>query len=164
VFDQTTQRETLMSLIRAAAVATALGALALPATAQDFANEVGARQGMFKIMGLNVGVLGGMARGNIPYDAEAAQVAAANLVAVSGLNPLNMFPAGSDNMSLDTTRAKPEIWENVADVGAKWAAYGEAAAALAAVAGTGQEAIGPALGALGASCQSCHEAYRGPEL
>ena len=152
-----------MKLIRAAAIATALGALALPAAAQDFAGEVGARQGMFKIMGLNVGILGGMARGNIPYDAEAAGVAAANLVAVAGINPLNMFPAGSDNMALETTRARPEIWDNVADVGAKWAAYGTAATALAAVAGTGQEALGPALGALGATCQSCHEAYRGPE-
>ncbi len=153
-----------MSLIRAAAVATALGALALPAIAQDFAGEVGARQGMFKIMGLNVGVLGGMARGNIPYDAEAAQVAADNLVAVSGINPLNMFPAGSDNAALGTTRAKPEIWANVPDVGAKWAAFGEAAVAMQAAAGTGAEAIGPALGALGGTCQSCHEAYRGPEL
>ena len=153
-----------MKLIRAAAIAMALAALAVPATAQDFANEVGARQGMFKIMGLNVGILGGMARGNIPYDAEAAQVAAANLVAVSGMNPLNMFPAGSDNMALDTTRARPEIWDDVADVGAKWAAFGEAAAAMQAAAGTGQEALGPALGALGGTCQSCHEAYRGPEL
>jgi cytochrome c556 len=153
-----------MKLIRAAAIATALGALALPATAQDFANEVGARQGMFKIMGLNVGVLGGMARGNIPYDAEAAQVAAANLVAVSGINPLNMFPAGSDNMALDTTRARPEIWDNIPDVGAKWAAFGTAAAGLEAVAGNGQEALGPALGALGGACQACHESYRGPEL
>jgi cytochrome c556 len=153
-----------MKSIRAAAIATALAALTLPAAANDFANEVGARQGMFKIMGLNVGVLGGMARGNIPYDAEAAQVAAANLVAVSGINPLNMFPAGSDNMSLDTTRAAPEIWDNIPDVGAKWAAFGTAATALAAVAGDGQAALGPALGPLGGSCQACHEAYRGPEL
>jgi cytochrome c556 len=153
-----------MTSIRAAAIATALAAMTLPAAANDFANEVGARQGMFKIMGLNVGVLGGMARGNIPYDAEAAQVAAANLVAVSAINPLNMFPAGSDNLSLDTTRAAPEIWDNIPDVGAKWAAFGTAATAIQAVAGDGQAALGPALGALGGSCQACHEAYRGPEL
>ena len=153
-----------MTSIRAAAIAMALAAMTLPAAANDFANEVGARQGMFKIMGLNVGVLGGMARGNIPYDAEAAQVAAANLVAVSAINPLNMFPAGSDNLSLDTTRAAPEIWDNIPDVGAKWAAFGTAATAIQAVAGDGQAALGPALGALGGSCQACHEAYRGPEL
>lgn len=152
-----------MKSVRAATLAITLGALALPATAQDFAGEVGARQGMFKIMGLNVGILGGMARGNIPYDAEAAQVAAANLVAVSGINPLNMFPAGSDNMALETTRARPEIWDNIPDVGAKWAAFGTAATALAAVAGDGQAALGPALGPLGGACQACHEAYRGPE-
>ena len=152
-----------MTYIRAAVIAAALGSLAGPATAQDFANEVGARQGMFRIMGLNVGVLGGMARGNIPYDADAAQVAASNLVAVSGINPLNMFPPGSDNMALDTTRAAPEIWDNIADVGEKWAGFGTAAAGLQAVAGDGQAALGPALGALGGSCQACHEAYRGPE-
>lgn len=153
-----------MKPLRVAAVATTLGLLALPAAAQDFANEVGARQGMFKIMGLNLGVLGGMARGNIPYDTDAAQVAAANLVAVSSINPFNMFPQGSDNMALDTTRARPEIWDNVADVGEKWVAFGAAAEALQGVAGTGQEALGPALGALGGTCQACHEAYRGPEL
>jgi cytochrome c556 len=152
-----------MRFLRAAAIATALGALALPATAQDFANEVGARQGMFKIMGLNVGILGGMARGNIPYDADAAQVAAANLVAVSAINPLNMFPAGSDNTAVATTRAQPAIWENIPDVGEKWAAFGTAAAGLQAVAGNGQEAVGAAMGALGGTCQACHEAYRGPE-
>lgn len=152
-----------MTFIRAAAIATALGALAAPVAAQDFANEVGARQGMFKIMGLNVGILGGMARGNIPYDADAAQVAAANLVAVSAINLLNMFPAGSDNTAVATTRAQPAIWENIPDVGEKWAAFGTAAAGLQAVAGNGPEALGPAIGALGGTCQACHEAYRGPE-
>ena len=152
-----------MTFLRAAAIATALGALALPVTAQDFANEVGARQGMFKVMGLNVGILGGMARGNIPYDADAAQVAAANLVAVSAINPLNMFPEGSDNVAVATTRAAPMIWGNIADVGQKWADYGAAAAAVQAVAGNGQEALGAAMGGLGGTCQACHQVYRGPE-
>jgi cytochrome c556 len=152
-----------MTFRRATVLASVLAALALPAAAQDFSNEVGARQGMFRIMNLNLGILGGMARGNVTYDAEAAQVAAANLVAVSAINPLNMFPAGSDNVALATTRARPEIWDNVPDLAEKWAAFGSAAAALQTVAGDGQQALGPAIGALGGTCQACHEAYRGPE-
>ncbi len=66
------------SLILAAATM-----VAAPAMAQDFSAELKARQGQFRIMALNLGVLGGMAQGKIDYDADAAQEAADTLVAVS---------------------------------------------------------------------------------
>lgn len=148
----------------ALASAGALSTLApVAATAQEFENQLKARQGQFRLIALNLGVLGGMARGNVPYDAELAQAAADNLVAVASLNQAPMWPEGSDSMSIDGTRAMPSIWENNADFLAKWGDVATAAAGLAAVAGDGQGALGPALGPLGATCKSCHEAHRAPE-
>ena len=67
--------------IKSTLMASALAVAGLPA----FANEgaIGARQGQFKIMALNIGVLGGMARGTVDYDAVQAQIAADNLAAIS---------------------------------------------------------------------------------
>ena len=128
-----------------------------------FENQLKARQGQFRLIALNIGVLGGMARGNVPYDAEAAQAAADNLVTVAALNQGAMWPEGSDSMSIDGTRAMPSIWEDNADFLEKWGAVAAAADGLAAVASDGQAALGPALGPLGATCKSCHEAHREPD-
>ena len=148
------------TLTIACLAATGVGAAAI---AQDLPAPVQARQGQFQIMALNVGVLGGMARGNTAYDADAAQTAAENLVTMSQMNQAFHWPEGTDNMALDGTRALPAIWENLPDVISKWEAFGAAAQGLAAVAGTGLEPMQAALGPLGATCGACHDAYRAPQ-
>lgn len=140
--------------------ATGIGAAAV---AQDVPPAVNARQGQFQIMALNIGVVGGMARGNTEYDAEAAQAAADNLVAISMLDQRFHWPEGTDNMSIDGTRALPAIWDNLPDVIAKWEAFGAAAQGLADVAGNGLEAMQAAVGPVGAACGACHDAYRQPQ-
>lgn len=154
------------SRILAVALAGALAfgtTLPTVAVAQDsFENQLKARQGQFRLIALNIGVLGGMARGKIPYDAAAAQAAADNLVAISSLNQGAMWPEGSDSMSIDGTRAMPSIWTDNADFLEKWNAVATGAAGIAAVASNGQDAIGPALGPLGGTCKACHEAHRAP--
>ena len=132
------------------------------AAAQDFSNQLKARQGQFRIMAFNLGVLGGMARGTADYDADLAVLAAENIATIAALHQDGMWPEGSDNMSIDGTRALPSIWEDTADFNAKWTALGDSADALVTVAGNGQEALGPAVGALGKTCGACHEAYRAP--
>jgi len=139
-------------------------ALALPAlaVAQDRAMQtaIEARQGIFQNYQLMLIQLGGMARGNIEYDAETAQAAADNLVALTQLDARFSWPAGSDSESVDGTRARPEIWSNFDDVVTKAIALNEASVALAAVASDGQAALGPALGPVGAACTACHDDYR----
>ncbi|SLN28947.1 Cytochrome c-554 precursor [Roseivivax jejudonensis] len=147
-------------MIRTSAAAALVLALASPAVAQDFEGHIKARQGMFRIMAINLGIIGDMAKGETEYEAEMAQTAADNLVAVSGINPLVLFPEGSSNEAVEGTRALPAIWENTGDVGDKWAAFGTAASDLQAVAGDGREALGPALGPVGDACSSCHDEYR----
>lgn len=152
-------KKTVLTVATATALAASLGTAVL---AQDFSAQVKARQGQFRIMALNLGVLGGMAQGKMAYDAEAAQRAADTLVAVSHIDPAPMWVEGSDNMSIDGTRAMPSIWDDNADFLAKWAAFGTAAANMQTVAATGKEALGPALGMIGGTCKACHDAHRAP--
>ena len=136
--------------------------LATAAGAQSFDNQIKARQGMFAMNGVSLGILAGMARGRMEYDADLAQAAADNLVNVSQFNMAPLWPEGSDSDAVATTAALPAIWENYDDFLAKFADFGTAAVAMQAVAGTGVEALGPALGALGATCGACHDAYQKP--
>lgn len=135
-----------------------------PAFAQDdFSGHLKARQGQFRILAINLGILGGMAKGETPYDAEMAQHAADSLVAVSQIYEPPLWPEGSDNMSLEGTRALPSIWDEREDFLAKWAGLGEAVSGMQQVAATGQEAIGPALGKVGGACKACHDKHRAPD-
>lgn len=129
----------------------------------DFSAQLKARQGQMRIIAINLGLLGGMAQGRIDYDAEAAQKAADSLVAVSGINQEPLWPAGTDMMSVDGTKAEPAVWDQNADFLSKWADFGTAAEAMQAAAGTGQAALGPAMGQLGGACKACHDTYRAPE-
>lgn len=132
------------------------------AMAQEYKNQIKARQGQFWTLAINLGVLGSMAKGEVEYNAEAAQAAADSIKGVSMVHMATLFPEGSDNMMVDGTRAQPSIWDQNDDFMAKWAALGDAATNAAANAGNGQEALGPILGALGGTCKACHEAHRAP--
>jgi cytochrome c556 len=147
-------------LTSAAVVCAALGVTATAIAQSSIPPAVEARQGQFQIMALNVGVLGNMARGNTEYDAEAAQAAADNLVAISSLNQVVHWPAGTDNFELDGTRALPAIWEDFDDFASKWGDFGTAATAMAAVAGDGLDAVRGSIGAVGGTCGACHDVYR----
>ncbi|KUF12356.1 c-type cytochrome [Pseudoponticoccus marisrubri] len=145
------------------AALAACAVLATPALAQDLPQPVKARQGQFNILALNLGILGGMARGTVEYDADAAQAAADSLVAVTMVDQRAMWPEGTDMESIDGTRALPAAFENVEDVVAKWEALGEAAVAMQAAVGDGQQAIGQNMGAIAGACKDCHDDYRASE-
>ncbi len=145
----------------AATLSLALGAGAV--AAQDLADQVGARQGQFKLFALNLGTLAMMGTGRAEYDARAAQAAADNLVALSGLDQRALWPAGSDSGAIDGTRALPAIWDNPEDFAAKLVALNAAAVEMARVAGDGADAIGGQLRGLSGTCSACHQAYRAPQ-
>lgn len=130
------------------------------AVAQDLPGPVKARQGQMQLMAVNLGVLGGMARGNMDYDADAAQIAANNLVTLSEIDQSFHWPEGTDNFALEGTRALPAIWENPEGFAEDYAAFGAAAEGLAAVAGNGLEAVQAAMGSIGGTCGACHDDFR----
>jgi len=167
VFDRLT-REISMRSIHKALIAGVMLSLPMAATVQGaghgenpFAGHIAARQGYMQILAFNIGILGGMARGNIDYDAEAAQTAANNLVAMTGVDGRGFWPEGSDNEALgDATRALPAIWSDMGAFGEAWMAYGAAAQGVADAAGGGLEALQGAMGPLGGSCGGCHRNFR----
>ena len=125
---------------------------------------VTARQSQMKLYAFNIGLLGGMAKGEIEYDAAAASAAAGNLAALTRTNQSRMWPMGSDNGALgDATRALPAIWQEGSTTMAKGMAFGEAAAAMEAAAGQGLDELRAAIGPLGGACTACHKEYRQPE-
>lgn len=144
----------------ALATVIALTLSAVPVLAQDFSGAVKARQGQFNIMAINLGVLSGMARGTTAFDADALKRAADTLAGVAMIDQGPLWPAGSDNMAIEGTRALPAIWDNPGDLAAKWAAF--AATVPAVQAATDPASLGAALGAMGATCGACHDANRAP--
>ncbi len=121
------------------------------------------RKAHMQLYGFNLGTLGGMAKGEIEYNAEAAQAAANNMAALSTLNQGAYWPQGTSMDELgDETEALAAIWQEGSKAGEIGQELAEASTALAAVAGDGQAAIGGALGAVGKTCGTCHKAYRKP--
>jgi cytochrome c556 len=101
--------------------------------------------------------LGAMAKKEAPFDAAAVK-ASATTIADNLKKAATLFPAGSGG---GESRAKPEIWT---DAAAFDKAMKDAHAAALALQGVKDEAaFGPALGALGGNCKSCHDKYRLPQ-
>jgi cytochrome c556 len=145
----------LTSFILAACAVT----LSVPASAQ-FAKPEDAikyRKSALFVMQQNFARLGAMASGRAPFDAKVAADSAAVAAFVSTL-PWAAFGEGTDK---GDTRAKPEIWKEPA----KFKEYADKMEAelakLSTAAKTSNlDSIKVAVGAAGATCKTCHDAYR----
>jgi cytochrome c556 len=116
------------------------------------------RQGVYAIVGWNIGPMAGMMQGRIPYDKEGFAKRAANLAAVLPM-AAEGFPAGSDKGL--PTQAKPEIWSNPAEFKAKMDKTVDEATKLATLAKTGSlDDIKKQFGAMGAACKACHDDFK----
>lgn len=123
---------------------------------------VKARQAHMELYQFNAGYLGGVARGKVEYNADAAQGAANNLLALVKMDQSRMWPMGTDDMSIDGTRAQPALWENFDKVIEISKGFSAAAENLALVAGNGADAVGGAIGPVFEACTACHKAFRAP--
>lgn len=142
---------------------TILAALAIAVPTVLFAapkDIVEARQGYYKLLGSNMAVFAGMAKGDIEYDAKVAQAAADNIITLTQYNLGPLFAPGTSSADVKGARALPKIWEDFAGVGAKGADFRAAAANMQAAAGQGKGEMVKALGALGGTCKACHDTYR----
>lgn len=141
--------------------ASILAATPMIALADDAVEEaIEAREGYMQMLGINMGTLSGMAKGDIEYDAAAATTAGDNLEALSKYALQGLFIAGSAPGDGADTDALPAVWDNSADFGVKYAAFTEAASGAGEAAGAGRDALGPLLQKLGGSCKACHDDYR----
>ena len=98
----------------------------------------------------------GMLTGKVEYDAEQAQMRAANIKALASM-PWEAFGAdtqGTASSALDTVWSDPEGFQAAA------AAFLEAVNELEAAAGEGESAAKLAGAKMGGTCSKCHDTYR----
>ncbi|WP_134726992.1 c-type cytochrome [Paracoccus luteus] len=144
-------------------LAAALALMPIAAIAQDDPrlDAVAARQGYFKLLGANMGVLAGMAKGDLAYDEAQATQAGANIKALSLYHAPVHFAQGTSTDDLgDQTAARPEIWTDSAGFAEKFAGLAAAAAPLPEALAGGQDSLGPVVQSLGGACKACHDGYR----
>lgn len=147
-------------------IATALvcGATVLTAGGHSTGNEVvDARIAVMKTMGQSIGVLGNMAKGEMAYDATAAQAAADALLEAAQIDPAELWIEGTGRETVPATRAKPAIFTDSFEVETLSADLVSAAQSMAGAAGTGLDGIRANLGAVGGACSACHKEYRFPK-
>lgn len=116
-----------------------------------------ARVADMKGIGGSMKALGDAAKAGGPITPEL--VAAAKKASALADGMLAKFPAGTAEY-----RAKAEIWTDWAGFEKAMMSMQGAAKDLVAAAETGDAAkVGAALGAMGKTCGTCHDTYRGPK-
>ncbi|TCO77751.1 c-type cytochrome [Chromatocurvus halotolerans] len=116
------------------------------------------RQSIFALIGANFGPIAAMVKGDTAWDQDAMEGYADDLEDIVDLDLLRGFAPGSEK---GTTRAKPEIWDNMDDFEAKLEDLRDAAEALEEAAGSGdRKAIASAVRDTGGACKACHDEYK----
>ena len=113
------------------------------------------RQNLMKSNQEQLRALTGMSRGQVPFNAAAAQAALQRIEQNAQQTPA-LFPAGSHQGKTD---ALPVIWERKADFDARASKLEQdAKAAQAGI--TDQASLQAAVQRVGQNCGGCHETYR----
>lgn len=116
------------------------------------------RQSWFAMVASNFGPMAAMMKGDMPYDESRMKEHAGDLAALASMNIMRGFADGTDK---GTTRARPEVWENKEDFGAKMDDLIAAVTALEAATENGdKKEIASAFGATGKACKACHDDYK----
>ncbi len=147
----------------------ALAACGVIATANIAASQVKsssnksvvARHAQMQMIGYHIGVLGAVAKGEMDYDTAMVDAAAKNMAALAAMDRATLWIEGTEQGTVDGSRAKAEIWTDPAGFDASFASLEKASMALVGAADAA--AVGAGLRDLGGACKACHEKYRGPE-
>ncbi len=142
-----------LKLVLSAATAICLGVTAAIAAGEPQA----VRQDEMKKVGGAMGALGGIAKGEKPYDEETVKAALTTLAEVGKTFP-DHFPAGTETGM--ESEAAPAIWQNMDDFKAKSAKLASAAETQLAALPADQAGVAAAMQAVGATCGDCHQTYR----
>ncbi|XQW85186.1 c-type cytochrome [Thalassotalea piscium] len=117
------------------------------------------RQSVFSLLGSNMGVLGAMAKGQVPIDAKTVEKNATRI------NQLSLMI--DDYTQVDTsgfnvnTEALPKVWTERSDFEKHITDLTMASATLQKVAASGDEsAIKKAIGGVGKTCGGCHDIFK----
>ncbi len=150
-------RRSTLSVLAPAAAVVLVGLLA-SAVAPAESDPGKARHRAMEQINDAVKTLAAMAKGEHPFEATAVR-AQATIVADRLREASGLFPPGSDT---GDTHALPEVWTDREGFDEAMKDAQTAASELRAV--EREDALRPALGALGQRCQACHEKYRMPDM
>lgn len=115
------------------------------------------RQGILFALGWNVGAMGAMVKGEVPFDAKQFAFLAERVAALSPMALEGFTPDTKDTKS----HARAELWDNLDDFKQRMGKLDEATKALAATAKGGDEgAIKQQFGETVQVCKGCHDEYR----
>ena len=149
----------LFKSVAAGAIVLGLGFSLAYAAADD---QIKARQAEMKGNGKAIGALVAIMKGEAPYDVAVVKTSLDAMAAGdAAAGEAKAWDASSMEGATIETWAKPEIWAEGSDIGAKYQAWVDARVALAAT--TDEAGFKAAFPALGASCGGCHESFRRPK-
>ncbi|KTF18866.1 c-type cytochrome [Pseudoalteromonas sp. 10-33] len=115
------------------------------------------RQSAFSILSVQIGDMGAMLKGKVPFDAEQFKMRANNAAALSKM-PWEAFYAGTDK---GDTSALAAVWSENTVFVEKANAFAANADKLALAAQSGDKAvIGKAFGAWAKGCKECHKQFK----
>lgn len=117
-----------------------------------------ARQSAYYLIGDQMARINATAKGELPFDKDAMQLSG-EILGVLSAAVLHYFPVGSDQGA--ATKAKPEIWKEVARFKQLGDASHSEALKLKTVLATGDlAAIKAAYGVTAKSCKACHDVFK----
>ena len=142
-------------------VGAMLSTMALGASANSVFEEpndaIEYRQAAFSMIRVQIGDMGDMLKGKVPFDAERFQKRADNAAALSKM-PWEAFVAGSDK---GDTSALAAVWSDNETFMKKAVAFQQYADELAVAAQSGdKKVIGKAFGAWAKGCKDCHKSFK----
>ena len=136
------------------------GAIAGAASAQDVKPDraIKYRQGILQAIGWDMGPMAAMVKGEKPFDKDEF-LKRATWVSELAAMPWEGFTPGSDQGA--PTKAKPEIWKDMAKFKQLGEAMQAASVKLVAAAKVGTlDAVKGPFGDLGKACGNCHDDFR----
>jgi cytochrome c556 len=147
----------LTTWTKSLAVISGALALSMPAMAGKAEDAVHYRQGILMGMGWNVGAMGAMVKGDVPFDAARFAFLAGRTAVLAPMVLEGFTPDTKDAKS----HALPALWDNYADFEKRMKENVESTAKLAEVAKSGDEAAMKAqFGEAVQVCKGCHDEYR----
>jgi len=121
-------------------------------------DRVDYRQGAYKIMGWQMGILGDMARGEKPFDHKRAQEAARNLQWAERLTATTYSP---DTKGAKKTRLLQKAWNEMDTFADRGRSLKTEINQLLMALEAGDEAKAKGhIGSVGKACKACHDDYR----
>lgn len=148
------QRNKLLAGL-AAILMAGIGGLVVAAPKPDDAIEY--RQGVMMAIGWNIGALGAMVKGDVPFDKEKFSFLAGRAAVLAPM----ALEAFTPDTAKAKSHAKPELWKNLDDFKKRMGDMKTATAKLAEIAKAGDEAaMKTEFGETVKACKGCHDEYK----